>query len=234
MNAPTRSTSKREALLSNSLFQPMRGPEIDDVIAHSSERRVAKGTWIFSKGDEGSSMMAVLSGRVRIGTTSSEGKEVTLNVIGPGEVFGEIALLDGKPRSADAAAIDDTLLMVVERRHFLPLLMRHEGLVERLLVVLCERLRRTSLAYEEVALVNLPARLARVLCRLGLEYGRPDPAGGVRIEMKLSQRDLANLVASTRESVNKQLRIWRTDGSVALEGGYLSLRRADDLRALFE
>ncbi len=225
---------KREALLSNSLFQTMRGPEIDDVIAHSIERRVLKGSLIFSKGDSGSSMMAVLAGRVRVGTQSAEGKEVTLNVIGPGEIFGEIALLDGKPRSADAAAIEDTLLMVVERRHFLPLLMRHEGLVERLLVVLCERLRRTSLALEELALANLPARLARVLVRLGEDYGRPGSDGGVRIEMKLSQRDLANLVASTRESVNKQLRVWRTAGSVSLEGRYISLRRPGDLRALYE
>lgn len=225
---------KREALLSNALFQSMRGPEIDDVIAHSTERRVARGTLIFSKGDLGSSMMAVLSGRVRVGTQSAEGKEITLNEIRPGEVFGEIALLDGKARSADALAVEDTLLMVVERKHFLPLLMRHEGLVERLLIVLCDRLRRTSLALEEIALANLPARLARVLCKLAEDYGRPSSEGGVRIEMKLSQRDLANLVASTRESVNKQLKVWRTTGSVSLDEGYYSLRRPGDLRALFE
>jgi CRP-like cAMP-binding protein len=234
MTPPPRTSLKRDALLSNSLFQSMRGPEIDDVIAHSSERRVPRGALIFSKGDIGSSMMAVLNGRVRVGTQSPDGKEVTLNVIGPGEVFGEIALLDGKPRSADALAIEETLLMVVERKNFIPLLMRHEGLVERLLVVLCERLRNTSLALEEVALANLPARLARVLCRLAEDYGRPSSDGGVRIEMKLSQRDLANLVASTRESVNKQLRVWRTEGSVSLDAGYLSLRRPDDLRALFQ
>lgn len=234
MTPPPRIHLKREALLGNSLFQSMRGPEIDDMIAHSSERRVAKGGLIFSKGDTGSSMMAVLSGRVRVGTQSADGKEVTLNVIGPGEIFGEIALLDGKPRSADAAAIENTLLMVVERRHFLPLLMRHEGLVERLLVVLCERLRRTSLALEEVALANVPARLARVLCRLAEDYGRAGPNGCVRIEMRLSQRDLANLVVSTRESVNKQLRVWRNAGSVSLDGGYLSLQRPGDLRAMFE
>ena len=233
MPPPPRTTLKREALLSSPFFRPMRGPEIDDVIAHSSERRVAKGGMIFGRGDTGSSMMAVLAGRVRVGTTSAEGKEITMNVIGPGEIFGEIALLDGKPRSADAHAIDDTLLMVVERRHFLPLLMRHEGLVERLLVVLCDRLRRTSLALEEIALSNLPARLARVLCKLAEDYGRPTDSG-VRIEMKLSQRDLANLVASTRESVNKQLAQWRVGGSVLLDAGYLTLRRPEELRRLFE
>ena len=92
---------------------------------------------IFQRGDNGSSMMAVLRGRVRISTVSGEGKEVTLNVINPGEIFGEIALLDGKPRSADATAIEDTLLLVVERRHFLPFLRQNEDLFLRLLAVLC-------------------------------------------------------------------------------------------------
>ena len=83
---------------------------------------------IFQRGDNGSSLMAVLRGRVRISSVSGEGKEVTLNVISPGEIFGEIALLDGQPRSADATAIEDTLLLVVERRHFLPFLRQNEDL----------------------------------------------------------------------------------------------------------
>ena len=81
--------------------------------------------------------MAVLRGRVRISSVSGDGKEVTLNVINPGEIFGEIALLDGQPRSADATAIEDTLLLVVERRHFLPFLRQNEDLFLRLLSVLC-------------------------------------------------------------------------------------------------
>ncbi len=225
--------AKRVALLSSPLFEAMNPEELEEVLRLSSERRVTRGASIFQKGDEGSSMMAVLSGRVRVSSVSVEGREITLNVIDPGEVFGEIALLDGKPRSADCTAIEETMLLVLERRHFLPFLQRHESLYLRLIAVLCEKLRNTSMALEELALFDLPARLARVLLKLALDYGRQTQQG-IRIDVKMSQRDLSNLVASTRESVNKQLRIWRDDRVVDLDGGYLILCRPDELRMLVE
>jgi CRP-like cAMP-binding protein len=101
----------------------------------------------------------------------------------------------------------------------------------RLLTVLCEKVRRTSMALEEIALFDLPERLARVLLKLAEDYGRPGPAG-TRIDLKLSQRDLSNLVAASRESVNKQLRAWREDGIVELDGGFIVLRRPAGLQAL--
>ena len=93
---------KRTALRTSPLFQAMQPEELDTILGFATERRVRRGQMIVQKGDEGSSMMAVLSGRVRISAVNAEGKEITLNVISPGEVFGEIALLDGQPRSADA------------------------------------------------------------------------------------------------------------------------------------
>ena len=108
--------AKRAALLGSPLFAAMRPEELDEILKFASERRVRRGQTIFQRGDNGSSMMAVLRGRVRISSVSGDGKEVTLNVINPGEIFGEFALLDGEPRSADATAIEDTLLLVVERR----------------------------------------------------------------------------------------------------------------------
>lgn len=225
--------AKRVALLSSPLFEAMNPVELEEVLRLSSERRVTRGASIFQKGDEGSSMMAVLAGRVRVSSVSVEGREITLNVIDPGEVFGEIALLDGKPRSADCTAIEETMLLVLERRHFLPFLQRHESLYLRLIAVLCDKLRNTSMALEELALFDLPARLARVLLKLALDYGRQTQQG-IRIDVKMSQRDLSNLVASTRESVNKQLRIWRDDRVVDLDGGYLILCRPDELRMLVE
>ena len=205
---------KRDTLLTSPFFRPMRPEELDGILALSTELRVAKGASIFGKGDPGASMMAVLAGRVRIGNVSPDGKEVTLNVIGQGEIFGEIALLDGKPRSADATALEDSVLMVIERRHFMPFLLRH-----------------TSLALEEIALFDLPVRLARLLVKLAADYGRP-VEGGTRIDLKLSQRDLATLVASTRESVNKQLRLWTRDGVLDQQEGYMVLRAPAALHAL--
>lgn len=224
---------RRGALLASPLFQAMQPDEVDQILRLASERHVPRGQTIFQKGDDGLSMMAVLRGRVRISAVSPEGREVTLNVISPGQIFGEIALLDGKPRSADASASEDTLLLVVERRHFLPFLRQNDGLQLRLIAVLCERLRSTSLALEGLALFDLPGRLARLLLKLGEDYGRPS-AEGLRIDLKLSQRDISTLVASSRESVNKQLRVWRQEGWVDLVGGYLILRRPNALRSLVE
>ena len=121
--------AKRAALLVSPLFDAMQPTELDEILKFASERRVRRGQTIFQRGDNGSSLMAVLRGRVRISSVSGDGKEVTLNVISPGEIFGEIALLDGQPRSADATAIEETLLLVVERRHFLPFLRAERGSV---------------------------------------------------------------------------------------------------------
>lgn len=222
---------KRDALRASPFFSHMKPQELDELVAGSSERRAGRGATIFSKGDPGTSMMAVLTGHVRVGSVSLEGREVTLNVIGPGEIFGELAMLDGKPRSLDAISGEDTTLMVIERRVFVPFLLRHENLVERMLEVLVDRLRKTSIALEEIALFDLPDRLARVLVKLADDYGRPCEEG-VRISMKLSQRDLSSLVASSRESVNKQLGAWREAG-LLLTGSYLIIRDVNKLRQLY-
>jgi CRP/FNR family cyclic AMP-dependent transcriptional regulator len=223
--------ARRAALLSSPLFDAMRPDELDSVLQMAVERRVHRGQTIFQKGDDGTSLMAVLSGRVRISAVSADGKEVTLNVIDAGDVFGELALLDGKPRSADAVAIEDTVLLVLERRRLLPFLQAKPDLLLRLLAVMCGRLRRTSVALEELALFELPVRLARVLGQLAEDYGRPALAG-TRIEFKLSQRDLSTLVAASRESVNKQLRAWQRDGLLALDAGYIVLRQPAALRGM--
>ena len=221
---------KRDVLLTSPFFAHLHPDEMDELIAHSQERRLQRGTLIFAKGDPGSFMLAVLTGLIRVGVTSAEGREVTLNVISPGEIVGEIALLDGRPRSADAVAVEETVVMVIERRFFLPFLIRHEGLVERLLAVLCDRLRRTSAALEELALLDLPQRMARTLVKLAGDYGTPT-ANGVRIELRLSQRDLSNLVAATRESVNKLLRFWREATILDLVGGHVIIM---DMTALYK
>lgn len=225
--------ARRTALLSSPLFQAMQPEELNEILSLALERRFKRGQTIFQKDDSGSSMMAVLRGLVRISVVSAEGKEITLNVIRPGEVFGEIALLDGQPRSADATAAEETALLVVERRQFLPFLSRNQDLTLRLLAVLCQRLRQTSMALEQIALFDLPARLARVLLKLGTDYGRATP-NGIRIDLKLSQRDLSNLVAASRESVNKQLGAWREEGVLSLDEGYIVLRREAGLQTLVE
>ncbi|MBS0559928.1 MAG: Crp/Fnr family transcriptional regulator [Proteobacteria bacterium] len=223
--------AKLAALQGFALFQALKPEELAEVLKMATEQRWPRGATIFQKGDAGSSMMVVLRGRVRVSAVSADGREITLNEFTPGTVFGEIAFLDGKPRSADATAVEETTLLVLERKHFMPFVRQNEDLYWRLLAVLCDRLRRTSLALEGLALFDLPGRLARLLLKLSEDYGRPVD-GGTRIDMKLSQRDLSNLVASSRESVNKQLRVWRDDGVLELDEGYLVLCRPDELQRL--
>jgi CRP-like cAMP-binding protein len=222
---------KREMLRQVPLFQDLRPAEIEQVLGFSAEQRVARGTLLFQRGDPGSSMMVLLLGRVRISAVSAEGKEITLNVIEAGGIFGEIALLDGKERTADATAVEDSVLLVIERSQFLPFLQRNEDLILRMMALLCTKLRSTSTTLEEIATLPLPARLASVLLKLAGEYGAHTPAGEL-IRMKLSQRDISSLVAATRESVNKQLRQWREEGVLTESGGYLVIRSIEALRRL--
>ena len=214
MVAPT--PERRQLLRRSPLFLRLPDEEIDAILAHAIVERYRAGAPIFSKGDPGSSMMAVLTGQVMISVLSLDGKQVVLNIINEGEIFGEIALLDGKERSADAAAMANSELLVVARRSFLPLLDR-PALTRELLSVLCERLRRTSEQVEDVLFLDVEARIAKVLLRLA--QGRTPASRGARIALRISQRELGNLVGATRESVNKHLQALRRSGVITLENG---------------
>ena len=223
--------SRRRLLLSSPLFDGLPRQALDDILAQASEKFVRRGQMLFQKGDEGTYMVAVLSGRIRISDTSPDGREVTLNMIDAGEVFGEMALLDGKPRSADATALEDSILMVVERRHFLPYLITSNELALRVINVLCERLRDTSETLGNFAMLDLPGRLARKLLSLAEEYGTP-ANGRIRLEIRLSHTDLGRFVGCSRETVNKQMRAWEEDGIVAREGGRIAVCKPGALRRI--
>ena len=223
--------SRRRLLLSSPLFDALSREALDDILSQATEKSVRRGQMLFQKGDEGSYMVAVLSGRIRISATSPEGREVTLNMIDSGEIFGEMALLDGKPRSADATALEDSHLMLVERRHFLPHLSSSNVLALRVIDVLCERLRDTSETLGNFAMLDLPGRLAGKLLSLAAEYGNPAD-GRIRLEIRLSHTDLGRFVGCSRETVNKQMRAWEEEGIMARESGRIVICRAAALRRI--
>ena len=173
--------------------------------------------------------MAVLRGRVVIRAPSSHGKEVILNIINEGEIFGEIALLDGKERTADATAMTDCELLVIARRSFLPLLERPDVMRE-LLNVLCERLRRTSEQVEDVLFLDVAARIAKTLLRFAKADDAPEP--GARIVLGLSQREIGNLIGASREKVNRRLQAWRRAEIITIDKGTIFIRDAAALRSL--
>jgi CRP/FNR family transcriptional regulator, cyclic AMP receptor protein len=219
---------RRRVLRCSALFAQLPDHEIDAILKHAAIRHYVANTQIFYKGDPGSSMMAVLRGRVVIKAPSLDGKEIILNIINEGEIFGEIALLDGKERTADATAMTDCELLVIARRSFLPLLER-PVMARKLLNVLCERLRRTSEQLEDVLFLDLEARIAKILLRCAEAGGAPQR--GAQFVLGMSQRELGNLVGASREKVNRRLRAWQFAGIIAIEKGTILIRDAAALQS---
>src|SRR5208282_2150035 len=151
---------KRKLLERHFLFGRLKATELDSLLTYTRIEHFAAREEIFAKGSPGDRMMAVMRGRVKISSLSSEGREIVLNIISEGEIFGEIALIDGKERTADAVAMTECDLLVLHRRDFLPFLERHADVCLILLGVLCERLRRTSEQLEDISFRHLQSRLA--------------------------------------------------------------------------
>jgi CRP/FNR family transcriptional regulator, cyclic AMP receptor protein len=213
---------RRTILRNHALFAHLTSGESDQLLAHARVAHYRHGEVIFHKASPGTGMMAVLAGQVRISAPSPDGREIVLNMINAGEVFGEIALLDGKDRTADAVAQTDCELLVIERRSFVPFLTSNPEVALRLLAVLCDRLRRTTEQVEDMLFRDLPSRLAKKLLSLAAASDERTP-GGARIATRLSQREIGTMVGMSRESVNKQLRQWQLDGIVASEQGCILL-----------
>ena len=222
MAAPTQE-EKRELLERHFLLGKLQRKGIDAVLAHARVERFATGREIFAKGSPGRSMMAVLRGAVKISSPSVAGKEVVLNIIAPGEIFGEIALLDGEERTADATAMEDCELLVIDRRDFLPLLNDNPEVSEMLLKILCRRLRQTSAQVEDVVFRHLESRIAKALLNISQSIAKPG-TGGRAPGIHLSQQEIGNIVGSSRESVNRQLQLWHRAGFVELAKGTILIR----------
>lgn len=211
----------RRALLSKHFLLSTMPPRVlDDLLRVSTVKAYAPRQVICEKGDPGDSLYGILYGRVRIFATSSDGHEILLNMMEVGELFGEIALLDGRARTASAAAIEDVDLLCIHRHHLFPYLKNNPELILMMLSLLCERLRWTSTLIEDSAFLNVPARLAKRLLHLADRYGQAE-GDGVRIAVRLSQRDLANMIGAAREVVNKQLAVWRNEGLIRLRQGQI-------------
>jgi CRP/FNR family cyclic AMP-dependent transcriptional regulator len=217
-------TDKKILLQSHPFFRGLDGRIVEGLVPHALTRNVQRGTLLFRKGDAGTNLYAVCAGAVRVSAPSDQGKDAVFSLFVPGEIFGEIAFLDGGPRTADAVMIESGQLMVIERRDFLPLLQAYPELAVRLLELLCGRLRRTSQQVEDIVFLGLEARLAKALLYL-YEHS---PAQ----KLKVTQRDISQLIGVSRESANKQLRSWQRRKWLKLERGGLTILAPDALRRL--
>ena len=225
-SSSTGGTTDRLSLLRNHpLFCELTPPILERISAYIKRRSVPKGSTIFEKGDAGVGLIGVVSGSVKISVTSANGRDIVLNIIRPGEVFGEIALLDGRARTANATAMSDCDLITIERREFIPFLRSEPDVTLKLMEILCSRLRKTSEQVQDVTFLNLSARLAKTLLRLTANAEPSKPTAKVAI----TQREISQIVGRSRESTNKQLRAWVRRGWIRLERGSVTVLKADML-----
>jgi CRP/FNR family transcriptional regulator, cyclic AMP receptor protein len=229
-DAAMNSLTAKAVLQRNYLFRGLPGGSLERIAALATRRTYPKGAVIFAQGDEGDALFGVAAGRVRISASGAGGQEVFLNIMEPGDTFGEIAVMDGLPRTAGATALDHTTVVMIKRGDFLRLLEREPQLAIHLLKLLCERLRWTSELVEESAFLAGPARLAKRLLILASLHGRA--AGIGLLELRISQAELARFLGISRQIVNQHLSEWRKSGWVELGRSQIVIRNAEALRRL--
>jgi len=219
---PVTAPSGQARLFANHFLFRDLGPEIHERLSSYAQlKTVERGVTIFQKGDPGTSLFAVCSGTVQMTALSTSGKNAVFNLIREGEIFGEIALLDGKPRTADAVAFTDCTLMVIERRDFIPLLRSHPDMAIKLLELLCSRLRRTTEQVEDLLFLDLRSRLVKTLLRLSQT--------APNAEIAISQDELSHIVGMSREMINKQLQVWAKDQWISLARKRITVLQPDAL-----
>ena len=196
-----------------------------ELVSHAWPRSVAAGEPICHLGDPGHNMMAIVVGTVRVSLPTVRGREIILADLPAGELFGEIAMLDGKSRSANAKALTKCELLVLERRDVLPVLEKYPAACLRMMEILCARIRRSDERMSDIAFFDLPVRLAKTL----LHY---PPQGHGPAKLSLSQRELAEMAGGTRENVNRCMREWQRRGILELRDRWTIILKPDVLRGL--
>jgi len=203
------------------LFTGLPPEQLEALGASLQRRRIRAGDHVFRQNDAGTSLYIIESGSVKVQRESAEGKEVILAILAPGDFFGELALLDGEARSADAIAKEDCALLVLDREDFQKFIVNDPGAATRLLAALSRRLRRTDQLVQDAAFLDVPARLARTL--LNLTEAREATEA-------LTQSELAAMVGATRESVNRWLQFYRRRGLVEYANGVVRVLQREELR----
>jgi CRP/FNR family transcriptional regulator, cyclic AMP receptor protein len=217
------------ALQHHPLFGDLPRDDLERLSTYVSTRGFARGSTIFSKGDPGTSLFAICFGTVRISLPSPDRRDAIFRgLVGAGEIFGEIALLDGRPRTADATAMTDCAIMVIDRREFLPLILSQTDIALKLMEVLCARLRTNSEQVEDMLFLDLEGRLAKLLLRLTTKLD----SGGPHQRIELTQHEIARMIGMSRESTNRQLQAWKELNWIRLERKGIVVLELDALCAV--
>ena len=203
--------------------------ERDALLARGHKRRYAPGEVIFSRGDEGAWALMIEAGLVEVSVMSLNGRKSILNHMEPGEILGEIALLDGAERSAEATALSEVSGTVIRRDALLELLRHNNAACFSIIETLCTRARNASEMFELQSLTSGNARLARCLLRVAQKWGREQGDGSIRVEQHFSQSDLGELAGIARENVNRHLQAWAQQGLLEFDRGEIRLLQPEVL-----
>jgi CRP-like cAMP-binding protein len=210
------------------IFRGLDREALGQLCQYAKTRKYRKGAVVFSKGDPGDRLLAVMSGTVKIGISGPNGRSTVFNMVRDGELFGEIAFLDGSSRTADATANTACEILAIDKRDMLPFMQAQPLLLMRFVELLCERLRWVSEHVEQIGLPDLQARLAKTLVRLG----ERDPAFATSGKIAITQQELSEMIGMSRESINRQLRAWVAQGWVRLGHGAIVVLNVSPLRAI--
>ncbi len=210
------------------LFESFSQSALEHLSASLRIQKLRKKQVLFRKGDEGTALYVVKKGRIKIVLPSRLGEEVILSIFSEGDFLGEMSLFDRKPRSADAVAMEESEVYVLNRTDFYSLLQQHETAIQCVLSSLSERLRKMNDLLESVSSLSVSAKLAKKLIELGRDFGERNK-DVVRIGLRLTQQEMADLVGATRESVNKELKVMRDKGLISTVSGYIQLHDLERL-----
>ena len=221
-------SSKLAVLRRHPIFCDLDAEAFEQLCRYAKNATLKRGATIYSKGDPGNSLYVVISGTAKMSISSPDGRSAILNLIGPGEIFGEIALLDGRERTADATANTNCEVFIIDRREFLPFVRSQPALAMKFIELLCARLRWTSDQVEQIILQDLPGRLASALIRLTERHKATQGGRAIAI----TQQEISEMVGMSRESINKQLRAWASRNWVRLEHGAIIVLEAGPLQEI--
>lgn len=211
-----------EALRQVALFSALDEEALTSIAQVTTQREVPRGEILFFEHDPGDALYMIRTGAIKIYRVGEDGREKTLTLLEPGSAFGEMALLDDEPRSAVAQALESSRLLVLSRDDFRRVLSERPAMAQAVIRELSRRLRRTNAQLMDLVFRDVRTRVGKVLLELADRYGEPHD-NGVRIELKLTHQELANLVGTSRESVTRVLAELQDERIIGFDGRTLLL-----------
>lgn len=231
MNQPQTAPNKLWFLKHIRLFDGISPSEMQEMEKITRMEEVKKRQPLYLTGDPSSNVYLLKKGRVKIANTAPSGKEVTFDILEPGEVFGELDVLEDAPRSTSAETLDDAVICVIPRKDFDQYLAMHPTVMFKLTKLIGLRLKKIQSRVEDLVFREVPARLAHLLSELGKTEGVAEKQG-IRLKVKLTHQEMANLIGCSRETVSTTMGQFRDDGLIQIDGRTITILKPDWLSRL--